>query len=113
MYLAETLNLVGFLIDRDRLFDHLQESFLLFFFKKLVTFCLSYSGKFFCKIILASCAENQFKCNNSRCIISSYKCDNQIDCLDGSDEVNCTKGKDWFVDFSFLKYPLVTFCLKN
>ena len=66
-------------------------------------------ASFYVKLSLATCTVNQFKCNDGRCIISSYKCDNENDCMDGSDEANCTTGKDWDLDFSFLK-SLVLFC---
>lgn len=66
-------------------------------------------ASFYVKLSLATCTVNQFKCNDGRCIISSYKCDNENDCMDGSDEANCTTGKDWVLDFSFLK-SLVLFC---
>ena len=54
------------------------------------------------KLFLATCNVNQFKCGDGRCIVSSYQCDNETDCMDGLDEANCTKGKDQVVDFSFL-----------
>ena len=31
-----------------------------------------------------------FKCNDNTCVISSYVCDGYSDCLDNSDEINCT-----------------------
>ena len=42
------------------------------------------------KLFLATCNVNQFTCGDGRCIISSYKCDNETDCMDGTDEANCT-----------------------
>ena len=55
------------------------------------------------KLFLATCNENQFKCGDGRCIILSYKCDNETDCMDNSDETNCTKGKDRVLNFSCLR----------
>ena len=37
------------------------------------------------------CHEEEFKCNNSRCIPDLFECDFENDCGDGSDEhANCT-----------------------
>ncbi|KAM6456401.1 low-density lipoprotein receptor-related protein 8 isoform 2-T2 [Liasis olivaceus] len=37
------------------------------------------------------CEENQFQCRNERCIPSIWKCDEDDDCLDNSDEADCPK----------------------
>lgn len=34
----------------------------------------------------ASCAKNEFRCGNGRCIPARWQCDNEKDCNDGSDE---------------------------
>ncbi|XP_046548454.1 sortilin-related receptor-like [Haliotis rubra] len=36
-----------------------------------------------------TCAADRFKCRNSRCIPLTWQCDNDNDCSDGSDEVDC------------------------
>lgn len=37
------------------------------------------------------CTENEFRCwNNLECIRKRFVCDGRNDCLDGSDEKNCT-----------------------
>ncbi|XP_019629860.1 PREDICTED: SCO-spondin-like [Branchiostoma belcheri] len=36
-----------------------------------------------------TCAENQFQCENARCIPIGWVCDNENDCGDDSDEVDC------------------------
>ncbi|XP_030852501.1 low-density lipoprotein receptor-related protein 8-like [Strongylocentrotus purpuratus] len=35
------------------------------------------------------CGENQFQCDNNNCIQSIWKCDNEDDCGDNSDETVC------------------------
>jgi hypothetical protein len=37
------------------------------------------------------CLSNQFKCRNGTCIPSSKRCNNQIDCADYSDEIDCPR----------------------
>ncbi|XP_063154043.1 low-density lipoprotein receptor-related protein 8 [Candoia aspera] len=37
------------------------------------------------------CEEDQFQCRNERCIPSIWKCDEDDDCLDNSDEADCPK----------------------
>ena len=41
------------------------------------------------------CPENTFSCNDlkHRCIIHNWVCDGTADCLNGSDEANCTTTK--------------------
>ncbi|XP_048254148.1 sortilin-related receptor-like isoform X1 [Haliotis rufescens] len=36
-----------------------------------------------------TCSADRFKCRNSRCIPLIWQCDNDNDCTDGSDEVDC------------------------
>ena len=35
------------------------------------------------------CEPNQFQCDNGKCILKTWMCDSDDDCLDGSDERNC------------------------
>ena len=37
----------------------------------------------------AGCTSSEFQCNNGKCVPSSYKCDVDDDCGDGSDEKDC------------------------
>ncbi|XP_066292099.1 enteropeptidase-like isoform X2 [Branchiostoma lanceolatum] len=44
-----------------------------------------------------ACPLDQFPCNNSQCVPLSARCDGQADCLDRSDEHNCTCRPDQFL----------------
>ena len=50
------------------------------------------------------CHESEYRCSDGTCILNYYKCDGDNDCLDGSDELNCTPscsaGYDCLVDCS-------------
>ncbi|KAL1279853.1 hypothetical protein QQF64_014453, partial [Cirrhinus molitorella] len=37
------------------------------------------------------CEDGQFQCNNKRCIPTIWRCDDDDDCSDNSDEENCLK----------------------
>lgn len=37
------------------------------------------------------CEDGQFQCNNKRCIPTIWRCDDDDDCSDNSDEENCRK----------------------
>ena len=38
-----------------------------------------------------TCDPTYFRCRNSHCIPGRWRCDNDRDCFDGSDEKNCRK----------------------
>ena len=36
-----------------------------------------------------TCMDHEFECSNRECVSVDYICDGEIDCYDGSDELNC------------------------
>ena len=38
------------------------------------------------------CSENTFECSNKQCVPMFLRCNGQNDCIDNSDELNCTSG---------------------
>ena len=62
---------------------------------------LTVVGDFNCKMILLkaqktcifaadrTCSEEEYECVDGTCISSSWKCDQDVDCPDGSDEDDC------------------------
>lgn len=40
-------------------------------------------------VTLEVCSRHQFQCDNGRCISNVFQCDEDDDCLDGSDEKHC------------------------
>lgn len=62
------------------------------FFKKLFFFNSSHSTVLINVVIPDNngmCEPNQFQCANRRCVLKTWLCDSEDDCLDGSDEQNC------------------------
>ncbi|XP_011692802.1 PREDICTED: serine protease nudel-like isoform X2 [Wasmannia auropunctata] len=40
------------------------------------------------------CRDNEFRCGNNECLPRSVKCDNKVDCRDGSDEESCIANRN-------------------
>ena len=38
-----------------------------------------------------NCTSDEFQCENGLCVKSTWRCDGDNDCMDFSDELNCTK----------------------
>jgi len=38
-----------------------------------------------------TCDEHEFQCANKVCISELLRCDHNVDCIDGSDELDCSK----------------------
>ena len=54
----------------------------------------------------ASCSADEFRCSDPmKCIPVGWRCDGAKDCVDGSDEENCSKRYDCF------SLPYIFFCL--
>ena len=62
-------------------------------------------------INISDCGEGFFQCTNKECIDLHWRCDRDSDCVDGSDEINCSKEILHFylflVSFSYL---WISFC---
>ncbi|XP_068625234.1 prolow-density lipoprotein receptor-related protein 1 [Battus philenor] len=39
------------------------------------------------------CEEHEFQCDNRECIRQEFRCDSRVDCLDGSDEADCSPAR--------------------
>lgn len=42
-------------------------------------------------VFIARCSRSQFECDDGQCIPFSWKCDEEFDCNDRSDEFDCRK----------------------
>jgi hypothetical protein len=41
-----------------------------------------------------ACGSGMFRCSSSQCIDVKLRCNNEVDCIDGSDELRCTSVND-------------------
>lgn len=52
------------------------------------------------------CRDKDFICDNGECIRKEYLCNNVTDCMDKSDEIDCGKFNNIFINFSLKKFFL-------
>lgn len=57
-----------------------------------------------------TCSEEEFTCNNNKCITKRWVCDQDNDCGDNSDELNCGKGSHIFTRYDYI-YLILVFVL--
>ena len=42
-------------------------------------------------LVFPACDDTEFRCNTKRCISMDLRCDAKPDCLQGEDEIGCSK----------------------
>jgi hypothetical protein len=61
--------------------------------------CADGSDEKLCNVT-TTCAEDEFRCVTSpHCIPKEWKCDQETDCIDGSDEVGCSQSSEFCQTF--------------
>ena len=58
------------------------------------------------------CANNEFRCADGQCIDLPWRCDDDVDCDDGSDEQNCSKCSVWCIKM-FMKRKFLLHYVKE
>lgn len=60
---------------------------------KIVGECNQLTKKLFviCDVSANACSKGKFKCNNGACIDEKLRCNNIVNCNDGSDEFDCAR----------------------
>ena len=46
---------------------------------------------FFLSLAPKTCGPDEFACSSGACLKKTWVCDDSVDCIDGSDEKNCSK----------------------
>ena len=59
------------------------------------------------ELYVVRCQRNHFECGDKTCVLSIYKCDHIVDCLDHSDESGCIYGLTSTLTDQFVHLPCV------
>ena len=62
-------------------------TYLLFILVYILIFCYTDFAPLTMNVI--PCESNEFRCDNKKCVLQSWRCDGENDCGDNSDESNC------------------------
>jgi len=75
---------------------------------KFDRFLIIYLHSIFSGLKKSQCHQNQFQCSTGECVNMDFHCNHQIECMDGSDELNCGTFVSMinFTTLCFIKYVL-------
>lgn len=60
-----------------------------------------------------ACSADKFKCKNGACIDGKLRCNNVVNCNDGSDEFDCARNFNFYRDvyLYFFSFHFCSFCV--